>query len=149
MAKDNTILNLMTEHHALIEVYLSIVQNKLNESPEMIKEAFDNFKWQLEKHFFFEERSIFPSYKAGNKEIGGLIREIISEHIIMLQKVASLQEQLDRGETIDVSALQKILTAHREKEEKQLYPILDEEFTPYQKMVVAKKIGDIVMQSTF
>ncbi len=149
MAKDNTILNLMIDHHALIEVYLSIVQNKLDEKPETVKEAFDNFKWQLEKHFFFEERSIFPSYKAGNVKIVGLIEEIISEHIMILQKTVALQEQLNKGEAIEVSDLQKTVTVHREKEEKELYPLLDEEFTPYQKETTAKKIGAIVMQRTF
>lgn len=149
MGNDLKILNLMVGHHALIEAYLSVVKNNLNKKAEDIIPVFENFKWQLEKHFFIEERSIFNSYEITNAQAVSLIGRVAEEHKEILGITVRIHDSLLKGEAVSVFDLQEILSNHRVLEEKELYPLLDKEFTSFQKEAIIKKINDIVLQSSY
>ncbi len=144
--KQNSILEIMVSHHALIEVYFSIAKDDSKRSGEVAEWSFNNFKWQLEKHFFVEGHAILESYSLKNEKAKKFIKQIMKEHKEMIIMAEKIQENLSNGKTADFSDLEKLLTSHRNLEERELYPLLDKELTLPQKEVVVKRINEIVLE---
>ena len=66
--KSDGILELMVKDHARIE---KLIQGLKNSSPDMlsIKNAFDAFKWEFERHLFAEEKAVFAFYNPKSSGI--------------------------------------------------------------------------------
>jgi len=60
--KSTAILDLMVKDHNRLMVYLKDVENNLGRGFGFLSRSFNVFQWNLEKHFFVEERTIFTSY---------------------------------------------------------------------------------------
>ena len=56
---DISILNLMIKDHNSLMQNLKDIEENVNKDKSYITRSFNNFKWNLEKHFFVEERAIF------------------------------------------------------------------------------------------
>ncbi len=144
--KQNSILEIMVSHHALIEVYFSVAKDDSQRSGEIAEWSFNNFKWQLEKHFFVEGQAIFESYSLKNEKAKELVKQIMQEHKEIMVMTEKIQENLRSGKSTDFTDLEELLTSHRNLEERELYPLLDNEFTLPQKEVVVKRINEIVLE---
>lgn len=143
---DNLVLNMMIGHHSLIDVYFAIFEDNLKDKHSSVKESLENFSWQIEKHFFVEERAIFRFYNQKNENIHRLIVHIKGEHIQMLKLLDEIKIHIDNEKKIDITTLKDLLAAHQKLEEEQLYPILDNEFDMLQKKEIVQKIKDIILR---
>ena len=80
------------------------------------KEMFHN---ELEHHFRDEEQIVFPYLKGKNVDLDNLISLILSEHIILKEKILSLNENPNLVDQLD--EIGNILSEHIRKEERELF----------------------------
>ena len=80
------------------------------------KEVYTN---DLVQHFKDEEELVFPFLKGKNKEVDKLISEILNEHILLKQKILSLDKNSDLINQLDEIGI--LLDEHIRKEERILF----------------------------
>jgi hemerythrin-like domain-containing protein len=148
MTNQGIILGLMIAHHGLIEMYLSLAKDALKMTVNDALSAFDKFKWQLEKHFFVEEKIIFAAYQSRDEKILYLIEKINAEHKTIKQIINLMRDKIAAGQNTDLAPFEDLLNSHRSLEEKELYPLLDATFSTPQKEDIVLKINDIVLEKT-
>ena len=90
------------------------------------KEVYNN---ELLQHFKDEEELVFPFLKGKNQEVDNLILEILNEHILLKEKILSLDVNSDLINKLD--DIGNLLDGHIRKEERILFEkaqvILNEE----------------------
>ena len=68
--KSTAILDLMVRDHNRLIEYLKDVEKNLGRDFGFLSNSFNVFQWNLEKHFFVEERAIFTSYNPDRVDEG-------------------------------------------------------------------------------
>lgn len=81
--------------------------------------AKEIYHTELEYHFKDEEEFVFPYLRGKDVELDNLISEILSEHIILKEKILSLQENPNLIDQLD--EIGNILGEHVRKEERNLF----------------------------
>jgi len=80
------------------------------------KEVYNN---ELIQHFRDEEELVFPFLKGKNQEVDNLISEILNEHILLKEKILSLNKNSDLIHQLD--EIGNLLNGHIRKEERILF----------------------------
>jgi len=142
--KTTAILDLMIKDHNRIMEYLKDVENNLGGDFGFLSNSFNNFQWNLEKHFFVEERAIFTSYNPEYVNIGyDVFLDLSKQHTEILEKIESVRKKLQKREPFDLNELKKLLIEHKTFEEKNIYPVLDQEINESEKRFIINRIKDI------
>ena len=81
---ENSILNLMVAHHALIESLFILFRDEAKEKSPRTGASFSEFKWEVKKHFFIEENAIFDFLPLKTMSIYKKIIKLRDEHITMI-----------------------------------------------------------------
>jgi hemerythrin superfamily protein len=129
---------LMKEHGRLL-FYLTVLSNESSE--DKLKEIFDNFKWNLQKHFFVEEKAIFNFYEKVKSDDVNNIFELMGEHGDLLELMKIVEEDFNKEKIED---LKKLLIKHQNFEDKFFYPKLDSILNENQREELIKKINEII-----
>lgn len=145
MKNDDRLLNLMIAHHGLIEVLLATFRDSLSDS-EKAREVFDDFKWQIEKHFFVEENINFRFVFANREDLYKVVQRLLEEHKEMLRMMDEIEQQLQNKMKIESDALMNLLQTHAGIEENILYPKMEEFLTQYQIDLIMERINEIVLK---
>jgi len=142
--KSTAILDLMVKDHNRLMEYLKEVENNLGRGFGFLSNSFNTFQWNLEKHFFVEERAIFTSYNPDDpdKEYD-YFSVLMDQHTEILEIVESLRKKLQKREPFDLNELKKLLVKHKTFEEKSIYPVLDQEIDENEKQIIIDRIKDI------
>lgn len=117
------------DHDRLDELFKTFQQLKRSDFPEA-KEAFIEFKLGLQRHIVWEEDLLFPLWekKTGRSEEGPTVvmraehRQIGQQLEAIHGKVSAQNPDSDQEE----QALLDILGSHNRKEERALYPAIDQ-----------------------
>jgi len=141
MAED--ILNLMVAQHAFLESIFFIFQNEMKNNSEKAKDSLSEFVWESKKHFFVEEEVIFNFMAWKEPKILETINQLKIEHSIMIDKLEKMEQDLSAVSTTEIENFYKLLTSHRDIEEKNLYPKLDESLSNSQKLQIIKRATQI------
>ena len=141
--KSTEILDLMLRDHNRLMEYLKDVENNLGHDFGFLSNSFNTFQWNLEKHFFVEEKAIFISYNPDepDKEYT-YFSELMDQHTEILGKIESLRKRLQKREPFDLNDLKKLLVKHKTFEEKSIYPVLDQEIDDCAKSVIIDRIKE-------
>jgi hemerythrin superfamily protein len=142
--KSTGILDLMVKDHKILFNYLKDVENNLGRDFGFLSNSFNTFQWNLEKHFFVEERAIFTTYKPvfPDKEYD-YFSDLMDQHTKILEIIESLRNKLQKREPFDLNELKKLLIEHKTFEEKNIYPVLDKEIDESEKRLIIDRIKDI------
>jgi hemerythrin-like domain-containing protein len=142
--KTTTISDLMIRDHNRIMEYLKDVENNLVRDFGFLSNSFNNFQWNLEKHFFIEERAIFTSYNPDDPDNEyNYFSILMDQHTKILEKIESLRKKLQKREPFDLNELKKLLVKHKTFEEKSIYPVLDQKIDACEKQIIIDRIKDI------
>jgi hemerythrin-like domain-containing protein len=135
---DTQISEIMVAQHHLIEALFEGFRDELKTNVEAARNFYAELVWEVKKHFFIEEQAIFDLLPWKDPEVSGILTELKNEHRIMA-------ENLDKIENLggDESGFTAMMKGHVEKEEKKLYPMLDERLTPEEKQHIISRIGQI------
>ncbi len=140
---ENSILNLMISHHALIDALFSLFRDEVKEKSPRARASLSELEWEMKKHWFAEENAIFDFLPLKNIEIWKTINHLKDEHLIMLNSLKKFSESLLEITDNEIENFYKLLEEHRELEEKDLYPKLDKEMREEQKAEVILRINEI------
>ena len=142
--KSTTILELMVRDHNRLTEYLKDVENNLGRNFGFLSNSFNTFQWNLEKHFFVEERAIFSVYNPNepDKEYN-FFSDLMDQHTEILDKIESFRKKLEKREPFDLNELKKLLVKHKIFEEKSIYPVIDQEIDEGEKRFIIDRIKEI------
>lgn len=142
--KPTAILELMVKDHNRLFEYLKDIENNLGSEFGFLSNSFNTFQWNLEKHFFAEERAIFISYKPDEPDKQyDFFSDLMDQHAEILSIVESLRKKLQKREPLDLNQLKKLLVKHKTFEEKSIYPVIDQELDEGEKRFIIDRIQDI------
>lgn len=131
----NSIQTLMLKEHGKINSLLIDFERNPSEK------TFNDFKWQLEKHLFVEEKVIFEIYeKSTDTEIEDL-NKLLIEHKDILWLIKGIEDEKEHKSRISI--LKKILPQHARFEDEIFYPRLDEELDEEKKKLIIERCSEI------
>ena len=141
---EKTITKIMCKEHDRIDGLLEEIGRLVDSDRERALEIFNQFKWNLEKHFFVEEKVIFSVYEAATEEESHDTLELLKDHKEILYLVFKIEDRLKEGFKVDVSELIGQLKAHTRFENEVFYPKLDENLNDIQKALIFDRAEEIV-----
>ncbi|KYK27792.1 hypothetical protein AYK20_02095 [Thermoplasmatales archaeon SG8-52-1] len=142
--KTTAILELMVRDHNRLFEYLKDVENNLGSEFGYLSNSFNTFQWNLEKHFFVEERAIFISYKPDEPDKKyDFFSDLMDQHAEILGIIEELRKKLQKREPLDLNELKRLLVKHKTFEEKSIYPVIDQEIGEGEKRFIIDRIQDI------
>jgi iron-sulfur cluster repair protein YtfE (RIC family) len=147
MSEQRTISVLFQEDHDRLDALFKSFQELKRKDFAKAKEAFVQFKFGLQRHIVWEEDLLFPLWeeKTGMSE-GGPTFVMRAEHRkigealeAIHQKVQEQNPDSDREE----QALLELLESHNMKEERILYPSIDQVTSDEERASVYRRMGEI------
>ncbi|MEM0465623.1 MAG: hemerythrin domain-containing protein [Candidatus Pacearchaeota archaeon] len=139
-----TVCKIMLKDHAQIMKLLSMFERELTKNLDNSKNLFNKFKWNLNKHFFVEEKVIFSVYESVSEEDNIDILKLLKEHKDIYWLLNKTEDELDANKIPDISELKKLLRSHANFEDKNFYPKLDEELDDKQKAIIFDRAEEII-----
>jgi regulator of cell morphogenesis and NO signaling len=130
MSEQKTITEFFEKDHDQLDELFKTFQKLKRSDFSKAKEAFEEFKFGLQRHIVWEEDLLFPLWekKTGRSEEGPTVvmrgehRQIKQQLEAIHGKVAEQNPNSDKEE----QALLDILGSHNRKEERALYPAIDQ-----------------------
>ena len=143
MMEQDSILDLMVGDHAKIE---KLIQDLKNSSPDVlsVKKAFDNFKWEFERHLFAEEKAVFTFYNPKSVRDYGVVPGMLKDHQSLLKMLDEMEKDVTHGKRVDLTGFHELLTKHKSFEEDFFYPKLDKELSEEQKEGMIERINTLI-----
>ena len=142
--KSTAILDLLVEDHNRLMKYLKDVEINISRDFGFLSNSFNTFQWNLEKHFFVEERAIFISYKPDKFDNEyNFFSDLMVQHTEILEIIESLRKKLQNRGPFDLDELKKLLVNHKTFEEKSIYPVIDQEIDEGEKGFIIDRIKEI------
>ena len=130
MSEQKTITEFFEQDHdRLDELFKTFQQSKRSDFPKA-KEAFKDFKFGLQRHIVWEEDLLFPIWeqKTGMSD-SGPTPVMRNEHRQIGQQLEAIHQKV-AGQNLDSDqeeeALLDLLGSHNRKEERALYPAIDQ-----------------------
>jgi len=148
MNKSTNIFKLMVKDHNKIEELLENLELKNNEDFDSMRDAFNKFEWELEKHIFTEEKAIFTSYNPEDVSQGyKMLPELTKQHNFLLNKLNNWRKDVRNKRMIsDFYSFKVYLVRHKNFEEEKVYPMLDQSLSEDEKRHIMSKINEIVQK---
>ena|SRR3989344_5540759 len=143
MGKEITILMLKQHNflNGLLKKYEALETKNRNLSK--IKDYFYNFKWNLDKHFFIEEKDIFVVTDLNDKKEFELMKSLLKDHEDLRETAKKMAEEILEGHKPSSFVLSNILLGHEKREVKIFYPKLDSRLPAKEKKDIIEKSRDI------
>ena len=135
----------MLKEHRRLDKLLEDLEKNLDDY-EKTKKNFNILKWNLQKHFFIEEKVIFDSFiRISGQETFDTFN-LLEEHVKIIEFMKSIEKKLKNKIKPDIQNLKGIIRVHRNFEDLDFYPGLDERLTLEQKKEISKKINEIIRE---
>jgi rubredoxin len=145
--ESDSITEIMLEDHEKIIKLLDDFGKCLNLENEILKKAFEKFKWELEKHIFAEEKVIFVSSEPEiMAKFFDLTPQLIIDHQKINEKLKEIQNNIKSNETCNFQDFKNFLIKHKDDEQTRLYPSLDKELDKKTKEEIIKRIKEITIE---
>ena len=135
------------DHDRLDGLFKSYQQFKRSDFPKA-KEAFVGFKFGLQRHIIWEEDILFPLFekKTGMNANIGPTAVMRSEHRQIKAALEAIHAQVAKGNAstdLDEANLFSVLYEHNVKEEKILYPAIDQSVTEAETQEIFQKMETV------
>jgi hemerythrin-like domain-containing protein len=142
MIKERSIAVLMVKHHYKIDKLLHIFNNTVTSGTEDAMKAFYKFRWELEKHFFLEEKAIFQLHYSDNKETNKIKEQLKYEHTFLLEELDQIENKLKNNKKFNLADFRKLLIEHKNIEDHNFYPRLEKELDEASKDRIILRISN-------
>ena len=143
---EKNILPLMVRDHSKIDDLIDNFEKNIDSDIITRNESFNVLEWKLEKHLFTEEKAIFTLYNPTDVDEGyKMLPKLIDQHNVIISRLKNWREDIRRNNKIEgFYDFKKFLNNHREFEEKDFYPKLDETLTEEQKVNIISRITEMI-----
>ena len=148
MNGETSILKLMIRDHFKIEALIKKLEETTKEDFESMSKAFNKFEWELEKHIFTEEKAIFTSYNPDDITEGyKMLPELTKQHNFIINKINNWRKGIQNQKMItDIYSFKVYLIRHKNFEEENVYPKLDQSLPEDDKRHIVAKINEIIQK---
>ena len=145
MNEKTSILSLMVKDHKEIETLIKKLDESIDKDYEKMRKAFEQFEWKLEKHLFTEEKAIYTFYEPTDISNGYVMLPILMKHHnFILNTLSIMRRQVNNGKAPqDHLQLKSFLEKHKNYEEREVYPRLDDTLNDEQKKKIITRIREI------
>ena len=143
---ENAILPLMVKDHCKIEKLLDQLEESTKKDQSTMIKLFNKFEWELEKHIFVEEKAIFTSYNPKDISEGyKMLPELTKQHNYIVNQLNIWRKDVRNKRKINnFYEFKKFLIKHKDFEEKEVYPNLDQSLNEEQKKHIIDRINEFV-----
>ena len=142
--KSTALTETMIRDHGKILKLLIRLEKTIGQEKSIIMKTFHDFLWELEKHFFTEEKAIFTTYEPEeNTEGHAMIPELIKEHNEIFDQLKIMKKRIKKDEEFDFKEFKILLMKHKNFEDEKLYPKLDLELDESEKRRIIRRINEI------
>ena len=139
-----TISEVMKKDHDKIVKLLNDLDKCINFDRQILKKAFETFKWELEKHLFTEEKVIFTSYDPEDYVEGySMIPQLIKEHDEIYKQLKRMNKIIKSNKECNFQELKELIMKHKDFENEYVYPKLDQELDDATKDMIINRISDV------
>ena len=98
---EKDILPKMVKDHCKIEQLLNDLEEKVDEDYESMKDCFNKFEWELEKHLFTEEKAIFTLYNPEEISEGyKMLPELTKQHNVIINQLNNWRDEIRKKQKI-------------------------------------------------
>ena len=139
-----SIEKLMLKEHKRLTEFLENLESDLGDY-EKTRMNFNKFKWNLEKHFFTEEKIIFNMFIQISGQETSDTFHLLSDHVKIMQLIKQIERELSKKIKPQIHILKDMLITHRDFEDQDFYPKLDERLTPDQKKEISQRIKQVIL----
>ncbi len=135
------------QDHDRLDALFTTFQERKRQDFAKAKEAFASFKFGLQRHIVWEEDVLFPKWEenSGMAE-GGPTQVMRTEHRMIgecLEAIHRKVEAQDPESDRDEQRLLDILKSHNMKEERILYPSIDQVISDQERAELYQAMKDI------
>lgn len=147
MSEQKTITAYYEEDHDRLDELFKTFQTSKRSDCAKAKDAFKQFKVGLQRHIMWEEELLFPMWeeKTGMVE-DGPTPMMRFEHSQIKQLLDAIHHKVE-GQNLETDqeeqALLNLLSSHNRKEERALYPAIDNVTTPEECATVFSNMASI------
>ena len=122
------------QDHDRLDALFTTFQQQKRKDMAKAKEAFVEFKFGLQRHIVWEEDVLFPKWEenSGMAE-GGPTQVMRTEHRIIGECLEAIHQKVQASNpdsNLEEQRLVDVLKSHNMKEERVLYPSIDQVTTP-------------------
>jgi len=130
MSEQTTITAFYAEDHDRLDELFKTFQTSKRSDFVKAKEAFNEFNAGLQRHILWEEKLLFPMWEENTGMIeDGPTPMMRHEHSQIKQLLGAIYQKVER-QNLDTDqeeqALLTVLSSHNRKEERALYPAIDQ-----------------------
>jgi len=142
--KSTIISETMVKNHGKIYKLLIDFEKSIGQNEQTMMKAFNTFLWELEKHFFTEEKAIFTAYEPEDEYEGyAMIPELIKEHKEIFDRLKVMKKSFKKKKAFDFQGFKELLMKHKDFEDEKVYPKFDQELDEEDKRIIIYRINDI------
>ena len=134
----------MLEEHKRIHKFLEEFSRCQKGDLNKFREIFSRFIWNLEKHFFLEEKAIFNVFEITDGTDVSDIFDLIQEHGEILEETKRVKKIMSKNCCPDMTELIEKLNKHMKFENNLFYPRLDDILNSQQKEEIIKRAEEII-----
>lgn len=137
---------MLKEHKRIYNIFEKFKESVVHSDyiSKEIKELFMKFKWNLEKHFFIEEKVIFTMYSSTIPGDSDNILRLLKEHKDMLWITNKIEEDIDNDIVPKFMRLSELLQEHADFEDCTFYPQLEERLSEKEKKLIIDRAKEVV-----
>lgn len=147
MSDENTVSAFFQQDHDRLDALFQSFQTLKRHDFAKAKEVFKEFKFGLQRHIVWEEDLLFPLWeeKTGMSE-GGPTFVMRNEHRLIGQQLEAIHDKVGEqnpDSDQEEAALLNILGSHNMKEERVLYPSIDQVTSEEERKTVFRNMKTI------
>ena len=135
----------MIKHHVKINKILIDFEKISNREISEFKRVFEKFRKKIEKHFFIEERNVFPVSDKNNAREVLQLENLLKDHRDLKEIIREMENDIINEKKPKTNILRELLFAHEQREVESFYPLLDNRLLEQNK----KKIVDSINEERF
>ncbi|HMU31349.1 MAG TPA: hemerythrin domain-containing protein [Nitrospira sp.] len=135
------------QDHDRLDALFTTFQQQKRKDMAKAKEAFVEFKFGLQRHIVWEEDVLFPKWEenSGMAE-GGPTQVMRTEHRIIGECLEAIHQKVQASNpdsNLEEQRLVDVLKSHNMKEERILYPSIDQVITDQERAELYQAMKDI------
>ena len=135
--------DLMMREHRRLEEMLENVSLMVNEHPDKVAEAFNTFKWNMEKHLVIEEKAIFHIEGLSGTELNDTFK-LMQDHGVIMGLMKKIEQSIKNKDFSEIEKLIEILDEHANFEDQGFYPNLDKKLSADRKKEILERVNEIL-----
>ncbi len=140
MTEEDSISKIMLKQHYEIDKCIHRFDTALKQDDLDLRGPFNKLKWEIEKHFFIEEKAIFQLHYSENKETSNITIRLKKEHDILIDAMEQIEDRIKNNEKIDLPGFREQILNHAGFENKHFYPRLDDELDEERKRSIIERL---------